>query len=313
MDSLHIKKYNKLNIILEISKPMIQYINGNLFTSNAKVLVNTVNTVGVMGKGIAADFKKYYPDMFSEYKRRCLNNELNIGDLFLYKTSNKWILNFPTKKHWRSPSKIEYIEAGLKKLVEEASNLQITDIAMPKLGCGNGGLDWETEVKPIVEKYLKKSPINVSIYEFDKDITPEHLKPKEIEDWLLSDPENLTFKLFYEDILNLYGKKNLFEDTTILNDDGYHLHYDNSNLMFTIEKKDFKLNLSKDDIKTMFFTLHNLGKLDKDDIYHDLYQYHDIIFDFFSKPNYILRDKDKVILNYTKKAQNIEVETLNEL
>lgn len=291
---------------------MIQYINGNLFTSNAKVIVNTVNTVGVMGKGIAADFKKYYPDMFVEYKRRCLNNELMIGDLFLYKTSNKWILNFPTKKHWRSPSKVEYIEIGLKKLVEKASRLQITDIAMPKLGCGNGGLDWENEVKPIVEKYLEKSPINVSIYEFDKDITPEHLKPKEIEDWLLSNPENLTFKLFYEDLLDLYSKKNLFEDTIILNEEGYHLHYNFNDSIFTIEKKDFKLNLSQDDIKTMFFTLQNLGKLDKNDIYHDLYKYHDIIFDFFSKPNYILRDKDKIILNYTKKAQNIEVETLNE-
>lgn len=292
---------------------MIQYINGNLFTSNAKVLVNTVNTVGVMGKGIAADFKKYYPEMFAEYNRRCLNNELDIGDLFLYKTSNKWILNFPTKKHWRSPSKIEYIEAGLKKLVDQASKLQIIDIAMPKLGCGNGGLDWENEVRPIVEKYLEKSPINVSIYEFNKDITPEHLKPKEIEEWLLSDPKNLTFKLFYEDLLNLYSKKNLFEDKTVLNNKGYHLLYNSVDSIFTIEKNGFEVNLSKDDIKTMFFTLHNLGKLDKDDIYHDLYIYHDIILDFFSKPNYILRDKDKVILNYTQKAQNIEVETLNEL
>lgn len=297
---------------MELDQQMIQYINGNLFTSNAKVLVNTVNTVGVMGKGIAADFKKYYPEMFEEYKRRCFNNELNIGDLFLYKTSNKWILNFPTKKHWRSPSKVEYIEAGLKKLVEEASKLQITDIAMPKLGCGNGGLNWEEEVKPLVEKYLKISPINVSIYEFNKEITPEHLKPREIEEWLLSDPDNLTFKLFYEDLLNLYNQNDLFNDTTVLNNETYHLNYNSNDSIFTIKKNNFELNLSKDDIKTMFYTLQNLGKLDKNDIYHDLYKYNEIILDFFSKPNYILKDKDKVVLNYTKKARNIKVETFNE-
>ena len=176
---------------------MIQYIQGNLFTSNAKVLVNTVNTVGVMGKGIAADFKKIYPKMFEEYKALCENGKLNIGELFLYKTSNKWVLNFPTKKHWKSPSTVEYIEKGLQKLIEQATKLQLTDIAMPKLGCGNGGLDWEKQVKPIVEKYLKKSPINVSIYDFDKDIIPEHLKPKEIEEWLKSDPMTLTFFFFF--------------------------------------------------------------------------------------------------------------------
>ena len=117
---------------------MISYIKGNLFTSNAKILVNTVNTVGVMGKGIAADFKRIYPKMFEEYSFRCESKKLDIGNLFLYKTPNKWILNFPTKRHWKSPSKLEYIEEGLKKLVAQANELQLNDIAMPKLGCGNG-------------------------------------------------------------------------------------------------------------------------------------------------------------------------------
>ena len=107
-------------------------------------------------------------------------------------------MNFPTKEHWRSPSKIEYIEKGLNSLVQQALSLQISDIAMPKLGCGNGGLGWEREVKPIVEKYLKTSPINVSIYEFDKEIIPEHLTQKDIELWLLSDPANLSFRVFFE-------------------------------------------------------------------------------------------------------------------
>lgn len=147
---------------------MINYIKGNLFTSNSKILVNTVNTVGVMGKGIASDFKRIYPKMFEEYKALCDAKKFDIGELFLYKTQNKWILNFPTKKHWKSPSKLEYIEKGLIGLINKANELKLNDIAMPKLGCGNGGLDWETQVKPLVEKYLKKSPINVSIYDFDK-------------------------------------------------------------------------------------------------------------------------------------------------
>ena len=214
---------------------MIQYISGNLFTSNAKVLVNTVNTVGVMGKGIAYDFKKYYPKMFEEYKQLCDTNQLNIGDLQLYKTTNKWILNFPTKEHWRSPSKIEFIEKGLQKLVQDAHKLQINDIAMPKLGCGNGGLDWENEVKPLVEKYLKKSPINVSIYEFDKDIIPEHLTPKNIEEWLLSEPENLSFKLFFEDLLDEYKQKTLFIESVTLANNKYIINYNDKEELFAIQ------------------------------------------------------------------------------
>ena len=292
---------------------MIQYIRGNLFTSNAKVLVNTVNTVGVMGKGIASDFKKYYPKMFEEYKERCNTNRLNIGDLHLYKTSNKWILNFPTKEHWRSPSRIEFIEEGLKKLIKESHRLQINDIAMPKLGCGNGGLDWESQVKPLVEKYLKKSPINVSIYDFDKDIIPEHLTPKDIEEWLLSEPENLSFKLFFEDLLNIYKQKTLFIETVSLSNQKYSINYNEKEELFEIQSDEKKFILSKEDIQTMFFTLKNRGKLCFEDIAHELYEYKDEIFDFFTKLNYVLKNTDKIILNYTQKADISTSEILDEL
>lgn len=292
---------------------MIQYIRGNLFTSNAKVLVNTVNTVGIMGKGIASDFKKYYPQMFEEYKKLCNTNRLNIGDLHLYKTSNKWILNFPTKEHWRSPSKIEFIEEGLKKLVKDAHELQINDIAMPKLGCGNGGLDWESQVKPLVEKYLKKSPINVSIYDFDKDIIPEHLTPKDIEEWLLSEPENLSFKLFFEDLLDMYKQKTLFIETVLLANQTYIINYNEKEEIFAIQSDERKFILSKEDIQTMFFTLKNRGKLCYDDIAHELYEYKDEIFDFFTKLNYVLTNTDKIILNYTQKADISTSEILDEL
>jgi len=292
---------------------MIQYINGNLFTSNSKVLVNTVNTVGVMGKGIAYEFKKYYPTMFKEYKELCDNNSLNVGDLHLFKTSNKWILNFPTKEHWRSPSKIEYIEKGLKSLVQQALSLQISDIAMPKLGCGNGGLDWEREVKPIVEKYLKTSPINVSIYEFDKEIIPEHLTQKDIESWLLSDPANLSFRVFFEDLVAIYRKDTLFIETTVLANQEYIVSYNEQEELFALQSDKNRFILSKEDIKAMFFTLKSLGKLCANDIYHTLYPYHEEIFDFFAKLNYVLKNSDKIILNYTQKAEPIEVELFDEL
>lgn len=285
---------------------MIQYIQGNLFTSNAKVLVNTVNTVGVMGKGIAADFKKIYPKMFEEYKALCENGKLDIGELFLYKTSNKWVLNFPTKKHWKSPSTVEYIEKGLQKLIEQATKLQLTDIAMPKLGCGNGGLDWEKQVKPIVEKYLKKSPINVSIYDFDKDIVPEHLKPKEIEEWLKSDPMTLTFSVFIEDLKSNI-KDGLIAKTVILNKTNYAVQYDEINELFELNSREKSFRLSIEDLKNIFYTLKTLGKVCIKDLYTELQQNTYEIFDFIGVLSYIVKNDDKIVLNYTKKQKTIEV------
>lgn len=96
---------------------LITYVVGDLLKSPARVLVNTVNTVGVMGKGIAKDFKTIYPEMFIQYQLLCERKQFHIGQLWLYKTRHKWILNFPTKKDWKQPSKIEYIEEGLRKFV----------------------------------------------------------------------------------------------------------------------------------------------------------------------------------------------------
>jgi hypothetical protein len=107
---------------------------------------------------------------------------------------------------------------------------------MPKLGCGNGGLDWENEVKPIVEKYLKKSPINVSIYEFDKDIIPEHLTQKDIEEWLLPEPKNLSFRLFFEDLLDLYKQKTFFIETVLLANQKYIISYNEKEGLFALQR-----------------------------------------------------------------------------
>jgi O-acetyl-ADP-ribose deacetylase (regulator of RNase III) len=184
---------------------MITYVVCDLFLSPARVLVNTVNTVGVMGKGIAKSFKQIYPDMFREYQDLCEKGAFNIGNLWLYKTPNKWVLNFPTKKHWRQPSKPEFIEEGLKKFIDTYHVYGITSISFPLLGCGNGELDWETQVRPLMERYLKNLPITVYIHLlFRKDpFMPEHRTIKEMQNWLRGEPESLAFAEVWDDLSSL--------------------------------------------------------------------------------------------------------------
>ncbi|ARU59877.1 hypothetical protein CBW65_01495 [Tumebacillus avium] len=188
---------------------MITYVKTNLLESPAQVLVNTINTVGVMGKGIAKEFKTIYPDMFKEYQLLCEEKTLDIGMLWIFKTSHKWILNFPTKKHWRSPSKLEYIEQGLKKFVETYEEKGIVSISFPLLGCGNGGLNWELEVQPLMEKYLRPLPIDVYIH---LNPTREH-KKKEHNDvmdtkaWLRANPQELSFTELWDDLTEVISTK----------------------------------------------------------------------------------------------------------
>lgn len=195
---------------------MIMYVTGNLFQSPAKVLVNTVNTVGVMGKGVAYEFKRMFPEMFSQYRELCECGQLKIGTLWLYKSSNKWVLNFPTKKHWRYPSRVEYIEAGLKKFVDTYADMGIHSIAFPPLGCGNGGLDFETQVQPLMEHYLRNLPIEVFIYpDRDDPFVPEHENPEEMQEWLRSEPTSLPFSEVWEDLTRLLNEQSVFK--TIVN------------------------------------------------------------------------------------------------
>lgn len=163
---------------------MIKYVKGDIFNGPSKIIVNTVNTVGVMGKGIALEYKNRYPEMFLRYHELCQKNLLDIGKLYLWKKSDKWILLFPTKKHWRNPSKFEYIEQGLIKFVENWDKLGADSIAFPRLGCGNGGLDWNV-VKPLMEKYLNKLPMQILVYVDNyNDPIPEHQNVTEMEKWL---------------------------------------------------------------------------------------------------------------------------------
>lgn len=143
---------------------MLTIIKGNVFESEAQTIVNTVNCLGVMGKGIALEYKKRYPEMFIKYKQLCDKKLFNIGQLWLYKTENKWILNFPTKLDWRNKTEIEYLELGLKKFVNEYKIKGITSIGFPLLGANNGGIDPKVSLN-IMCKYLQECEIPVYIYD----------------------------------------------------------------------------------------------------------------------------------------------------
>lgn len=180
---------------------MIMYIEGNMFESPAQVLVNTVNTVGVMGKGIALMFKKLYPDMFSKYRFFCEHKQFNIGQLYLYKTPGKWILNFPTKTTWRKPSELEFIEQGLIKFSKTYKEKGIKSIAFPQLGCGNGNLNFELQVKPLMDKYLAKlDDVDIYVYLQNVSAEVEHEELIAMKKWLNSNIQNISLSEFLLDI-----------------------------------------------------------------------------------------------------------------
>ena len=148
---------------------MITFAQGNLLDANVEAVVNTVNTVGVMGKGIALMFKEAFPRNFKEYEAACKRKEVKVGRMFVTETGDlmgpKWIINFPTKIHWRQRTKMEWITEGLKDLRRVIEEKNIRSVAVPPLGCGNGGLDWR-EVRPTIEDALSSLPdVHVIVYE----------------------------------------------------------------------------------------------------------------------------------------------------
>lgn len=193
---------------------MITYVKGDLFESPAKVLVNTVNTVGVMGKGVALEFKKRYPEMFVAYKNLCDTKKITVGSLFLWKKNKKWVLLFPTKQHWRNPSKLDYIEKGLIKFRDNWDRLGADSIAFPRLGCGNGNLNWD-DVRPLMEKYLRGIPLQIYIYvDIYNDPVPEHLNQTEIDQWLNGEAGLTGFEKFqcrFSNWINSHDIKELKE------------------------------------------------------------------------------------------------------
>lgn len=141
---------------------MIRETRGNLLKAPAEALVNTVNTKGIMGKGIALQFRQAFPRMFRDYERACKEGRVNLGKMDVHDLGGlvggpRWIINFPTKGHWKSRSRIEDVETGLGDLIDRVRALGIRSIAVPPLGCGNGGLPWQ-EVRPLIEEAFAKVP-----------------------------------------------------------------------------------------------------------------------------------------------------------
>lgn len=148
---------------------MIEIKKGNLLQSDVEGLVNTVNSVGYMGKGVALQFKQAFPENFTAYQQACRAQKVRPGKMFVFKTESminpKYIINFPTKRHWRGNSRLEDIESGLYALIQEIKRLGIRSIALPPLGCGLGGLDWKV-VRPMIEKAFSDLPeVRVLLFE----------------------------------------------------------------------------------------------------------------------------------------------------
>lgn len=275
---------------------MLTYLRGDLLSSPAQVQVNTVNVVGVMGKGIALQFKNKYPEMFKSYRQICEKHLFDVGNLYLWKSSKKWVLLFPTKKHWRNPSKIEYIESGLKKFVENYDRLGIESIAFPKLGCGNGNLDWNI-VKPIMEKYLKPLPINIYIYiDNYNNFQPEHTDDNFIE-WLHSNPRDLSFNELKEELLAVIKNNN-----QILYADGFikYIEWDKNILLI---KNGREITVKEDEFCDFWDYIRNVGIIEINKIPESYTPYAEVLLKLLNKLKYlqpvlISSDENKIDTSY---------------
>ncbi len=145
---------------------MLTVKKGNIFATDAQTIVNTVNCVGVMGAGIAYEFRLRFPEMYQRYVELCKAKLINIGTLWIYKTGEKLVLNFPTKYDWKFESKVEYLEKGLQKFVSTYKEKGITSVAFPLLGASNGGIPESVSLE-VMQRYLSQCDIDIEIYQFD--------------------------------------------------------------------------------------------------------------------------------------------------
>ena len=268
---------------------MITYVVCDLFASPAQTLVNTVNTVGVMGKGIAKDFKAIYPEMFARYQQLCERDQFSIGQLWPYRTPNKLVLNFPTKKHWRSPSRPEYIEAGLKTFAEKYHLYGVTSISFPLLGCGNGELDWESQVRPLMERYLGKLPIDVFIHlQNQRDIyMPEHRNLRQMKRWLRSEPESLAFNEVWADLIASIASDS--HGVAIVTGENFDIRIGGEENSIIIERVNETIEIPEDVFLTLWQQLRASGFLSGDYLPCGLSDYSDLVIPLMTKLPYICK------------------------
>jgi O-acetyl-ADP-ribose deacetylase (regulator of RNase III) len=141
----------------------IEYRSGDIFTAPTQTIVNTVNTRGVMGKGLALQFKRRFPEMYHDYRQRCADHAVRVGEPYIYTESRPWIVNFPTKDHWRAPSRLIWIRDGLAYFSAKYREWGIESAAFPQLGTRNGGLAWPP-VRDVMEEFLGTLSVPVFIY-----------------------------------------------------------------------------------------------------------------------------------------------------
>jgi len=297
---------------------MITYVQGNIFQCPAQVFVNTVNTVGVMGKGVALEFKKLYPDMFEIYQSLCESGELKIGSLFLFKSPNKWILNFPTKKHWRQPSKIDYIKQGLETFVRSYTKFNIHSIAFPALGCGNGELNFEKQVQPLMEEHLKNLLIDIFIYPDKHKITlPEHKQKEEFRKWLRSEPQSLAFSEVWDDLKKVIQSDNNFRTLVKKTEYSINLSKKEKSLIIYASKK---ITVSYNELLDLWQQFRNYGFISREfisglsqKIYYlfplfERLPYVQLVkisesYDFYNQPAYAMQ---LVPLGYPKQKETLQ-------
>jgi O-acetyl-ADP-ribose deacetylase (regulator of RNase III) len=213
----------------------MKFITGNLLSSEAQALVNTVNTVGVMGKGIALQFKERYPQNFKIYEKACKAGEMQIGKMLVVKENTlegeKLIINFPTKTEWFRKSQYSYIEEGLKDLVRVIQEYKVKSIAIPPLGCGNGGLQWD-KVKRLMSDYLGNlKDVDIQVYEPNESVKEILQKEKSAKDVKLTPAKAMI-------LLALYKYEKFGEPASVFaaNKLAYFLQESGENLKFKFEQ-----------------------------------------------------------------------------
>ena len=179
---------------------MLTYVYGDLFYSPAQVLVNPVNTLGTMSTGLSHDFKRYFPDMFAQYQALCQRDEFDIGQIMLYRTPHKIILNLPTRKHARAKARPDYVEAALRKFVAHYAELGLLTVSFPLLD--DADIPWESELKPLMESYLLPLPISLYVHLPARRPDLAYRPGGRVQrTWLNGQPRRIRFERFWADLL----------------------------------------------------------------------------------------------------------------
>jgi len=209
---------------------MLKFLNGDILNDFSEAIVNTVNCVGIMGRGIALQIKEKYPDNFKFYKKYCDSKDVKVGKMLVYKTNNllglKFIINFPTKEHWKEYSKYEYISSGLKDLRRVIIENNIKSIAIPPLGCGNGGLEWNVVKQYIIEDL---SDLNININVYEPNIEKNLMAKDEI-----TEKQAMVYLLY----------KNYIENKIRLNDEIYISNLESQKLPYFLQEAGYNLDLN---------------------------------------------------------------------